>query len=40
MDRSVAAAHPELLRDAKVLKAERKFRIWTDEFSNMFGILK
>jgi len=24
----------------KVLKQERPFRIWTDEFSNMFGILK
>ncbi|MDE3167226.1 MAG: fused MFS/spermidine synthase [Acidobacteriota bacterium] len=40
MDRSVTAAHPELLHDAKVLKPERPFRIWTDDFSNMFSILK
>ena len=40
MDRSVADAHPQLLRDAKVLRPESKFRIWTDEFSNIFGILK
>ncbi len=40
MDRSVTAAHPELLHDAKLLKPERPFRIWTDDFSNMFSILK
>jgi spermidine synthase len=40
MNHSVAEAHPELLRDAKVLKPERPFRIWTDDFSNMFSILK
>jgi spermidine synthase len=40
MSREVADAHPELKREAKVLKQERPFRAWTDEFSNMFGILK
>ena len=40
MDRATADAHPELLKDAKVLRQERPFRIWTDEFSNMFSILK
>ncbi len=33
-------AHPELKKDAKLLKPERPFRIWTDDFSNMFSILK
>jgi hypothetical protein len=40
MDRSTAAAHPELQAQAKVLHQEKPFRIWTDDFSNMFGILK
>jgi len=40
MDRSTAAAHPELRAQAKVLRQEKPFRIWTDDFSNMFGILK
>jgi hypothetical protein len=40
MNRATADAHPELLRDVKVLKEERPFRIWTDDFSNMFSILK
>ena len=35
-----AAAHPELKLDAKPLAKERDFRIWTDDFSNMFSILK
>ena len=40
MDRSTASAHPELQTQAKVLRQEKPFRIWTDDFSNMFGILK
>ena len=40
MDRTTAAAHPELQRQAKLLRQDRPFRPWTDEFSNMFGILK
>lgn len=40
MDRTTAAIHPGLLRDAKVLKSERPFRIWTDDFSNMYSILR
>ena len=40
MDRATADRHPELLKDAKVLRQERPFRIWTDDFSNMFSILK
>jgi spermidine synthase len=40
MDRATAAAHPELQRQAKVLRQERPFRAWTDDFSNMFSILK
>jgi hypothetical protein len=40
MDRATAQAHPELQKDAKVLRPERPFRIWTDDFSNMFSILK
>jgi len=40
MNQSTLDAHPELKLDAKRLKKERPFRIWTDEFSNMFSILK
>ncbi len=40
MDRSTAAAHPELQTQATVLRQRRPFRIWTDDFSNMFSILK
>jgi len=40
MDRSTAEAHPELRKDAQVLSQKRPFRVWTDDFSNMFSILK
>jgi hypothetical protein len=40
MDRATAAAHPELHAHATLLRQRRPFRIWTDEFSNMFSILK
>jgi len=40
MDQATADAHPDLKSNAKVLKPGRPFRIWTDEFSNMFSILK
>uniref|UniRef100_Q01NM5 Integral membrane protein-like protein n=1 Tax=Solibacter usitatus (strain Ellin6076) TaxID=234267 RepID=Q01NM5_SOLUE len=40
MDPATADKHPELLKGAIVLHPKRPFRIWTDEFSNMFSILK
>jgi SAM-dependent methyltransferase len=40
MDPSTLAAHPELQSHAQVLKAARPFRVWTDDFSNMYSILK
>ena len=40
MDRVTAALHPDLQRDAIELRQKRPFRVWTDDFSNMFGILK
>jgi hypothetical protein len=40
MDQATVDAHPELRKDAAVLTQKRPFRIWTDEFSNMFSILK
>jgi spermidine synthase len=40
MSHETAAAHPELQNGGKLLRPERPFRIWTDEFSNMFGILR
>jgi spermidine synthase len=40
MDRATANAHPELRQDANVARPWRNFRIWTDDFSNMFSILK
>ena len=40
MDQATATAHPELLTNAEVLRQKRPFRVWTDDFSNMFSILK
>jgi hypothetical protein len=40
MDPATADAHPELRKNAKLLQPGRPFRVWTDEFSNMFSILK
>jgi hypothetical protein len=40
MDRATLAAYPDLQHAGKVLRQERPFRIWTDDFSNMFSILR
>jgi hypothetical protein len=40
MDRATLDAHPELQERAQELKPERPFRIWTDDFSNMYSVLK
>jgi hypothetical protein len=40
MDQATADAHPALKQNVKILRPERPFRIWTDDFSNMFSILK
>ncbi|MEO8369091.1 MAG: fused MFS/spermidine synthase [Candidatus Solibacter sp.] len=40
MSRETVAEHEELTLDAQVLTQKRPFRIWTDDFSNMFSILK
>ena len=40
MERATAAAHPELQKNASILRQKRPFRVWTDNFSNMFSILK
>ena len=40
MNAGTLDAHPELRANAIVLRQRRPFRIWTDEFSNMFSILK
>jgi hypothetical protein len=40
MSPATADQHPALKAAAKILKPERNFRIWTDDFSNMFSILK
>lgn len=40
MDSATAAAHPGLQQAGQVLRQERPFRAWTDDFSNMFGILR
>jgi hypothetical protein len=39
MDPATAAAHPELQKESDVLKPRPGFRTWTDDFSNLFGIL-
>ena len=40
MDRRTWDAQPTLHDDAKLLRPAPKFRTWTDDFSNMFGILR
>ena len=40
MERATAAAHPELQKNASILRQTRPFRVWTDNYSNMFSILK
>jgi SAM-dependent methyltransferase len=39
MDRKTADAHPALEKAGKVLERRPGFRVWTDDFSNLFGIL-
>jgi hypothetical protein len=40
MDRATLDAHPDLKREARVLTPKRTFREWTDDYSNMFRILR
>ena len=40
MDRATLAAHPELRPGARELHPGRPFRTWTDDFSNMYSILR
>jgi SAM-dependent methyltransferase len=39
MDRKTASAHPALAKAGEILKPRPGFRVWTDDFSNLFGIL-
>jgi SAM-dependent methyltransferase len=39
MNKNTAAAHADSLKGAEVLKPRPGFRVWTDDFSNLFGIL-
>jgi SAM-dependent methyltransferase len=40
MDRRTWDSQPTLKSSSRLLRPGRKFRTWTDDFSNMFGILK
>ena len=40
MDPSTAAAHSELLDNSAPPRSRNHFRVWTDDFSNLLGILK
>jgi len=40
MDRRTWDAQPSLHEAAKLLRPVRNFRTWTDDFSNLFGILR
>lgn len=40
MDSSTLDLHPKLREEARVLQPNPKFRTWTDDFSNMFSILR
>ena len=39
MDSATATAYPELKNEGEILKPRSGFRIWTDDFSNLYGIL-
>ena len=39
MDPATLASHPELKHEAEQLKPKPGFRLWTDDFSNLFSIL-
>ncbi|PWT99043.1 MAG: hypothetical protein C5B51_28065 [Terriglobia bacterium] len=39
MDPATLAAHPDLRQQSAVLQPRPGFRTWTDDFSNLFGIL-
>jgi hypothetical protein len=39
MDRKTADAHPALYKAGEILKPRPGFSVWTDDFSNLFGIL-
>jgi hypothetical protein len=39
MDKNTSAAHPALEKAGTVLKPRPGFRVWTDDFSNLFEIL-
>jgi spermidine synthase len=40
MDRHTWELQPALQGNAKLLRPVRQFRTWTDDYSNMFGILR
>jgi hypothetical protein len=40
MDRATADAHPDLKKEGVELRPHPGFRTWTDDFSNLFSILK
>ena len=40
MDKAASEAHPQLLANTQLLRPSPEFRPWTDDFSNMLGILK
>jgi hypothetical protein len=40
MDSSTLNSHSQLREEARILQPEPKFRTWTDDFSNMFSILR
>jgi SAM-dependent methyltransferase len=39
MDKKTADAHPSLEKAGEIMKPRPGFRVWTDDFSNLFGIL-
>ena len=39
MDPATLASHPELKSNAAYLRPKPGFRLWTDDFSNLFSIL-
>ena len=40
MAHATAGVHPELKNDTRRLRPHPQFREWTDDFSNMYSILK
>ena len=40
LDRATLDEHPSLRQEARIIRPRKGFRAWTDDYSNLFGILR